>query len=449
MLERPSGRYTSLSHRWSNSDPLKLTVRNLEQMKADIPFASLSPTFQHAVRVTLELDCQFIWIDSLCIIQDSREDWMHEAALMKEVYANSYLNISATNRRSVEKGLFAQRVPAKDIPIGVEIGPISASDRRRIYMMQRKSYWGDAVADTPLNRRAWVMQERFLAPRVLHFASNELAWECRHHAASETYPDGVPTNLTLTQFKALSFSPGGDGLQSHCRDRLLLDRWDSILAAYTASGISKDQDRLCAFAGVAGYFQALGCGSYMAGLWRDNLLQELLWQIATWSEGRRPNDYCAPSWSWASIRGPVTRERQPSARPDATILDTRVELEDPTFSVGPVLAGEIVLRARAVPVQVVDGQQLVYLASLGGAELDEECIQLDDGSEHLPDDGIFFLPLLLEPGGGDEDCLDGLRGLLAHRCRTAKLQRLGVYFEDDPERLEAVRRVDVQEITII
>ncbi len=445
-LEPPRGKYGTLSHRWSNSNPLKLLQGNVEQLKAGIPFTSLSVTFQNAAQVAMKLDCRYIWIDSLCIIQDSQEDWAREANLMREVYRNGYINISATNRQSLEEGLFVDRLPHSALPIRVELPIDPRSTALQKYEVRYKRYWEHAVADAPINRRAWVTQERLLSPRVLHFASNEIAWECCEREASEVYPTSIPSTLWSTAFKRLP-QPTEAGLDSSQHSRTALyDQWYAILEAYSASDLTKDMDRLIAFAGVASHFQALGCGAYVAGLWRDNLASELLWQVRTFCRGRRPGAYCAPSWSWASVRGTVTMERHPDAELDAEVLGVRIEFEDPAFPTGVVRAGAVRLRARLVPLWTRTAGQLAYAESLGGMFLDEDCVQLDDEGERLTEQETAFLPILFEAGGVGYD--DGVRGLLVCSLGTGEWRRLGLYYEDEPARVAAVKSAETREITI-
>ncbi|KAF2739644.1 hypothetical protein EJ04DRAFT_420881, partial [Polyplosphaeria fusca] len=96
-LTRSDERYTTLSHRWGSSQPLRTLTSNIESLSQSIPLSSLPPTFLDAMRLTLSLDIHHIWIDSLCIIQDSPSDWSSEAARMSSVYSHSTLNIAAVS----------------------------------------------------------------------------------------------------------------------------------------------------------------------------------------------------------------------------------------------------------------------------------------------------------------------------------------------------------------
>ena len=84
------GKWVALSHCWGDRPFLKTTKSNIDEMQGGIKTSTLLATFQDAIAITKDLGVRFLWIDSLCIIQDSEEDWRNEAANMPEIYRNSY-----------------------------------------------------------------------------------------------------------------------------------------------------------------------------------------------------------------------------------------------------------------------------------------------------------------------------------------------------------------------
>ena len=116
LVERnQSGRYICLSHCWGQSRPLCLTKRSTIQDNLQrIPWESLPKTFQHAIEVTRKLGIRFLWIDSICIIQDDKRDWEEESSKMASIYQNSYLTICATSAVSDDAGLWPC-VPAETV----------------------------------------------------------------------------------------------------------------------------------------------------------------------------------------------------------------------------------------------------------------------------------------------------------------------------------------------
>lgn len=99
--------YICLSHCWGDFQPIRTTTTNIEDHKKSIPWQFLPQTFQDAIDLTRFLSIRYLWIDSLCIIQDDRDDWAKESAAMASVYGNSYLTISATAAANCSKGLYA------------------------------------------------------------------------------------------------------------------------------------------------------------------------------------------------------------------------------------------------------------------------------------------------------------------------------------------------------
>ena len=113
--------YDILSGRWGSDPTIKLLCSNLHTFRQEQPIADLPKTFREAVVVARHFKIRYLWIDSLCIVQDSDEDWLRESAKMHEVYAHSACTISAAASTGPEGGLFRSR-DAKDVhPAFVEV----------------------------------------------------------------------------------------------------------------------------------------------------------------------------------------------------------------------------------------------------------------------------------------------------------------------------------------
>jgi hypothetical protein len=118
-----------------------------------------------------KLGIRCLWIDSLCIIQDDRDDWYREAANMRQIYQNIMLTLAATDSTDGSHGLFRSPPPP---PRGIELkGRGSAPP---LYFARVAS--SRQLENSPLLQLAWVYQERLLLPRILHFSPGELIWEC-------------------------------------------------------------------------------------------------------------------------------------------------------------------------------------------------------------------------------------------------------------------------------
>lgn len=311
--EGESGRYTALSHCWGKMQIIRTTKATLEQMKKGIPWASLSKTFQDAITLTRQLGVQYIWIDSLCIVQDDRYDWEIESATMAAVYQNAYLTIAASLAADGSGGCFSRR----EIPTRFAGFFFDAAESRDYGVYVRESFshdefstdnTGTASLSNPLLSRAWTFQERGLSTRILHFGRAELLWECRttkdcecgkyESMASELH---IPHNLSELRERAAFVEDVSYYVQL---------QWQSILTSYSAKQLTVSTDKLPAISAIASQFNTFAvAGKYLAGLWSYHLPSGLLWKvpkasrltIIRSSDDNNSIAYSAPTWSWASV----------------------------------------------------------------------------------------------------------------------------------------------------
>ena len=176
--------YTTLSHCWGapTSRPLITNLTNLASRKSRIPFDELPLTFQDAVTTTRKLNIPYLWIDSLCIIQNSPSDWEKEAGRMAKVYAGSVCTLSALGSKDSNGGFF--RVAEKKKDFGFQYDLTLGSQRIRLFPSDPNNWMWDG----PLMHRAWTLQERELSKRILHFSPEGLLWECKTLRASADLP---------------------------------------------------------------------------------------------------------------------------------------------------------------------------------------------------------------------------------------------------------------------
>ena len=189
-----NGRYLTLSYRWGSSIQTKTTTATLEKYKSCIPIESLSKCIQDAIHITRQLGFCYLWVDSLCIIQDLRNDWSTQASLMADIYRNSTLTLSASIAKSADDGLMlpTRSVRSAKLPYQSIHGTIAGV----YYVCDRKWYGKEVHEDIPstfqddvmkgsLSTRAWCLQERALSRRILHFGRDQLHWECLRGRRSE------------------------------------------------------------------------------------------------------------------------------------------------------------------------------------------------------------------------------------------------------------------------
>ena len=160
----PKISYVTLSHCWGSPEgprPLTLTNENISSMKTQIPLASLRGSFADAVKLTKKLGLKYLWIDSLCIIQDSVQDWRTESRKMGGIYANALCNIAAEAASNCKGGLFLPREPLSRVVIIVD-GCSDGNTTPRSYLLVHEEHARAGLRASPLRKRAWVCQERLL-----------------------------------------------------------------------------------------------------------------------------------------------------------------------------------------------------------------------------------------------------------------------------------------------
>ena len=225
-------------------------------------------------------------------MQDSISDWKEATATMADIYENGFITIAATASTNSNTGCFSDpRNPSwpkklKDSTLHVvEHMPVfNYHDHAPLY------------GRCPLLRRAWVFQERLLSPRVIHFAACQLIWECKsmwksqHGSFDLDWTNGDYFHEPKTEHVPFKRPEDNE-----------LENWRRILVAYTQLDITYSKDRLPALAAVVKRIMLSRPGdTYIAGLWRDSIIQDLLWShVHTDKAYRRiPN---IPTWSWACM----------------------------------------------------------------------------------------------------------------------------------------------------
>ncbi|KAI0156501.1 HET-domain-containing protein [Xylariaceae sp. FL1272] len=304
----PTGPYASLSHSWGKEEMFQCTTDTIEQLMTRIPVDKLRRTFKEAFATATYLGIKYIWIDSLCIIQDSAEDWAREARRMMEVYHRARINLAASISTGATTGLFSNRTPDYLIsdPFAMKNGVVDdifQAVKATLYT----DGWLELVDRSPLNRRAWVQQERLLSTRVAHFTSTEIIWDCLQSIASESITkDKLLPRHFATQNRLLGHKRDASlSLIQHGADkRKYISYWAQIVQAYTRCGLTKEHDKLIAINGVAEYLRIHMKDEYHCGLWRTFMEIQLCWHSENY-EGRRGTtlEGIAPSWSWASFNG--------------------------------------------------------------------------------------------------------------------------------------------------
>lgn len=302
LEERDDGQYSSavkylaLSHRWlgDNESPL-LSEENRSRFRDDIEISSLKASIRDAICATVRLGIHYLWVDTLCVLQDSEDDKTHEIGRMDSIFSNALCTIAAGIGETADEGCFTSRNVNQVTTHGVHL---RLGGNEPQYCLMRLS-WTDTNREldhTSLSGRGWTFQERFLSPRTLHFCAKQVHWECRELRANEVHPEGDPTQrnwLLDRRFAGLA------------------NPWMKIIESYTARSLTFPADRLRAIQGVADFIHRNSnvkdrqTDKYLHGLWQSSLPRSLLWIVDGQPKHNRLTEV-APTWSWASTNEEVS-----------------------------------------------------------------------------------------------------------------------------------------------
>ena len=379
MVEnRKPAMWVALSHCWGTAQPLITETSNVENHCREIALSKMPRTFRDAIFVTRALGIRYIWIDSLCILQDSKKDWLSESAMMEDVYRNAVLTISADAAPNSSTGL-VHFSPKDEYPDHIIATTTCYSSRHgvcgKIYFrgIQHKL---PEQARGPLSSRGWTLQEEILSPRILHFTQQSTFWRCVEGRTDEgcllsesphfenwfnaIYPD----NGLDSYHRAINPLPRGCWFQRSYSYNNIMEYWYfSVLDPYISRRLTYETDKFIAIGGIARVLQPHIDSKYKAGLWVDDIHRGLLWipnEEGHTQGATRYEHFVAPSWSWASLgfeksQSQTTKKflyedlRDWSITPLGHIQEISVDNvnEDPF---GQVVSGKIVIQGQCCAV---------------------------------------------------------------------------------------------------
>ncbi|KAH7363857.1 heterokaryon incompatibility protein-domain-containing protein, partial [Rhexocercosporidium sp. MPI-PUGE-AT-0058] len=344
------GKWAALSYRWGDvssksKETQSATMANLGSLQDEVPSNLLSATFLDAIRITRSLGLRYLWIDRLCILQDSDSDWMKEAAHMPLIYQNAQITIAAGSSNDGASGIFGNRKWAEssrqiDLPI------LSEEEISRVSIDFDTDLFQSSLESNCLNSRAWCFQEAQLSRRRLVFDREQTSFVCLQHGLQEKWASIEkvhPSYGFLVNKEPKLYKP----IQSCTSDMLLI--WYDMIEDYSGRDLTFATDRLVAIAGIAELVGQVLKDDYVAGMWKSTLPNSLLWsphikssilEVDTYAKCSRPHAYTAPSWSWAAVCGKVWSSlcRQSWNRSPVTVLNVSTDA-DSTGPYGPINTG--------------------------------------------------------------------------------------------------------------
>jgi hypothetical protein len=300
--------YVALSHCWGGPITPLLTKETSEAFHRALHYSDLPPNFQDAITITRQLCIPYLWIDSLCIVQDSKEDWEQQSKKMGQIYRGSTLTLSALASAGSSCGIFPTQ--PKVCPVDSVAIPLYDPDDhppKQEYMQieridDREETLTILEAFGPLSSRGWCLQESVLPSRQLYYGLKQIYWRCPNgYIAADGSTDGL--NVPHRHLDALERVLLKGMLRTQIDDKdiseaAVLKDYYTIVQEYSQRKLTYGSDKLPGFAGVSSLLHSFFGGEYLVGIWSSHLPLGLLWRHDA-RTCKHVQPYRAPSWSWA------------------------------------------------------------------------------------------------------------------------------------------------------
>ncbi|KAI1416278.1 HET-domain-containing protein [Hypoxylon sp. FL1857] len=383
--------YVTLSYVWGAKQDYVLTQDTLQTKLAGLDIKKVPQSVLEAMQVTGRLGFRYIWVDALCIIQDSREDKLKELPMMAKIYQFSAMTISAASSPSATEGFLKPPQPAvfKVQPFRITIGK---GEPQFPYMNLSLGFREESPElKDPIDSRGWTLQEWALSSCRLRFTSRGIQWTCNKLVADPSALSGEERRDPPIQFspegyvqnyfgEASAITSSLQELNERLSHRYTVDEsykrkeasmmWIEIRSQYAQRSLSFPTDKLSAISAIAAIAAEENGMTYLAGLWKESLLTDLQWYyifrsnptnslLPVTAAQEYENEYIAPSWSWASVRYnngslyPKQSRKWTTDRPwHSKILGCEVGLIDGSdFVFGPVKSGYLDIEGRILNVE--------------------------------------------------------------------------------------------------
>jgi hypothetical protein len=361
ISEGQRDKYAALSYCWG-SQPilLKTTSDTIRERTSGIRMEDLPATIRDSILLTRTLGIQYLWIDSLCILQDSPTDWEIESASMASIYRLSTVTIVANTARDVYEGCAPRRNKLVLAPCAV------LGDGGAIYLQNQGRH---VPYDKPIDQRGWAFQESQLSPRLLHCDDEQISWQCLCSDLTEADPvdSSYQTRPRTMQVKR-EIRPGVQRERSALATRAsTFQYWYDLVHLYSERTLTFADDKLPGIAGLADHFRhslssqpSDSSLNYLSGLWKEDLLWGLMWRVVGNSTSYI---YRSPSWSWATLDAGVLHEDMgPSFLPlkhCAEVLDARVVVRG-LNPFGKATSGKVTLYGPLAPLPAAVFEKETY-----------------------------------------------------------------------------------------
>ena len=342
--ELETAQWCALSYCWGGPQRERAVQGDFDndQREKTIAITSLPKTILDAILVAWELSIPYLWVDALCILQDSPEDLVRELATMSQIYDCAILVVTASKASSSTEGFLVPR--PEPIKHNKYVARVQYRTREGTSGTLLLEFTHEAYTE-PIDRRAWTLQESILAHRQVRFEDSGIYWAC-----PSSIHTAVIRNISIFVRDFELFKEKGKAF------------WEHLVYNYSTRAMSHSSDRLLALSAVAANFQNQEPNNqYLAGLWKDHLPSTLFGRFFGDETSHRAKDYRAPSWSWASVdtnnrvvRGFDSSEQvirwqsRPSPHRNLQIIDAFTEPAISDLPFGNARGGNLIFNAPSL-----------------------------------------------------------------------------------------------------
>ncbi|PTB62784.1 HET-domain-containing protein [Trichoderma citrinoviride] len=323
--------YVALSYVWGSAPVFKTTQSNISDLMQHqgLPVSSLPKSIRDAMTLAQELGFEYIWIDSLCIIQDSGDDKVQQLRMMDSIYSRASLTIVAAAGSHANAGILGLQPGTRSRKQHI----VQVSDDLALVALHPDTQ--RSAAATTWYTRGWTYQELLLSKRCLYsFPDGSVSFQCSRAVWGEDYYAETPHLKRCAPMLDISLNRSWSHLGSvrergaptvHVKDTPYLHEYSRLVEAYTGRNMSYASDRLAGISGVLDVLQREFGLYFLHGLPEVLIHMALLWQPRNKLK-RVPKDDSTglplyPSWSWTGWTGPVGYE-------DWNAFNSMPELED-------------------------------------------------------------------------------------------------------------------------
>jgi hypothetical protein len=326
--------YCVLSYVWGSAGQCFLKKDNLEELKAEKginTITELPQTIVDAIELCIKIECPYLWVDSLCIIQNSPEDKHNQIRAMAAIYSQSYLGIFATSGNDANAGLppFGKRGRRPSIEsLVVNINPLGTFLASLSPQIEAEN-----IARSTWASRGWTLQEQLLCRRVVLFTGSYAFFRCKHSLQSESF--GFRPSNRLGNFHIWDLPLPAFYRRESSNGRLFSATFKKIIGAYLRRQLSYPEDFLNAITGVLDRLKE-DDGVYLWGLpsWRFSVALQWTAEYPHLSTRR----FGFPSWSWTGWNHELAA---PELRPAKQFHDIYEDYDETTGNESAIICWTI------------------------------------------------------------------------------------------------------------